>query len=453
MTGLILGFLLAQGWWRTYDNGGFDWGYSVCVDGSNNVIVAGSSTNNPNGLDAHVWKYDPNGTLLWDVTRADPGDEWVRNVCVDALGNIYIVMTDYSVAVGDARVTKYTPAGVFVGEDTYDGGRGDEGYGITYAAGGVYMAGYTMNADSNYDILAIKYDTVGTPTRLWVTIWDETGIWPWSEDIGHTIDVGPNGNPVVGGSTHYLLVSTDPDALLVEFRASDGAYVRDTIPLFSPTADDIIEDIDIRSTGQIAVVGRIAASPERAVVGVYTFTNRSWWDVIQDASYRRSLYGVDISNNNDTVLVAGLWETTSTNRDFWLRKYTWAGSNVWDTLIDHTPGSHDWAEDCLWDNTGLYTVSAGGTQVSGNSNMLVYKLPIQSVDLEEGGKPSLAFSASPCPFFSEITITGSEGPFQVFDPAGRVVMATTEKTFGRGLAPGVYFIGAPEGMLRVVKIQ
>ncbi len=445
---LFVLMVVSQGWWRTYDGGGNDWSYSVCVDDSDNVIVAGNSySNSSTGIDGHIWKYDPNGTLLWHVAIPSPGSEWLRGVDTDDNGNIYVVMTDYS--YDEIRVLKYDLSGGFRWNYSFSPNPNAlyEGTSICVDGNMVFATGYENDTLADTVSLVLLYiDTTGTLVRS--VFWSGRGTLFGADAYGHAVAVTPSGNPVVGGQ-RVDYPNSNYKAMLVEFSRSDGSEVRRREIDYGSTRE-VVEDIDIAASGDLLVVIRLETTPKSAYVGRYTSTFSSVWQrSIQSPSARRSLYGVAIGPD-DTVLVAGLWENTAGNRDFWLRKYTWTGSQVWDTLIDHTPGTDDWAEECAWDSHG-YVIASGGTTPS-NQDMLVYKLPIQQVYNPEPSDKN-ALSAFPNPFKSSFQISGGKAPFALYDATGRLVLRTDNATgLGRGLEPGVYFLQDAAGRrIRLVK--
>jgi len=448
---LLIGILLAQGWWRTWDGGGQDWGYSVCVDRENNIVVAGNSYNPSTGsVDGHVWKYSPGGDLLWDTPIPSPGEQWLRGVDVDTNNNIYVCMTDYS---GDVmRVLKYTALGNFC---------------WNYSFGPNSNADYEVQDiwvdDDRVFAVGWEYEPVGDTARVALLYLDTGGVFIrsvfWNgrtfykaDAWGHSVCVNNAGNPVVGGMrTDYPLPNCR--AMLVEFSRTTGAEVR-RVEINPTGEDEIVEDIDVHPGGDLVLVVRVETTPKSSYIYRYTSTFSQVWAVsISSGTTRLSLYGVKIGPG-DTILVSGLYQQSGQDAEFWLRKYTWGGAQAWEALIDHSGGYDDWAEDCCWDNTGLYTISAGGTVAGGtNQDLLVYKLPLQPVGHEESGKPGQAFSAAPNPFKTEITVFGAEGPFRVYDSEGRLILSTAEKTLGKGLAPGVYFIETERGMISAVKAR
>ncbi|MEO0211526.1 MAG: hypothetical protein ABIN66_06690 [candidate division WOR-3 bacterium] len=446
----MMGILLAGGWWRQWDGGGDDWGYSVCVDGANNIIVGGDSYNPGTGtIDGHIWKYDSSGNLLWDTPIPNPGNQLFRGIDTDTNNNIYVCMTDY--LANKMLVVKYTSTGSFRWSFSFGPNSNAlyEVHDIWVDRDRVFAVGFENETVEDTITMVLHYiDTGGTLIRT--VYWNGRGIFG-ADAFGHSVCVNSAGNPVAGGCrVDYPLPNYK--AMLVEFSRTTGQEVRRVE--FNPTNyREFVEDIDVHPSGDLVFVVRVDSDPKSSYVCRYTSTfSPVWQRSISSGAIRYSLYGVDVGPG-DTVLVSGLLQENGQDAEFWIRKYNWGGDSVWGTTIDHSLGYDDWSEDCAWDKTG-YVIAAGGTVAGGtNKDMLVYKLPLPPVGSEESGKPCQGIRAVPNPFRTEITISGAEGPYHVYDASGRLLFATTDKRFGGWLEPGVYFIGTKKGMIRVIKIR
>ncbi len=110
------GFSQAQHWqWNTFmGSSGLDYGYSIAVDGSGNVYVAGDSYGTwgspinayAGRWDAFVAKLDNNGVLLWHTFLGSELDDEGRSIAVDGNGNVYV--GGFSYATWGSPVNTYT---------------------------------------------------------------------------------------------------------------------------------------------------------------------------------------------------------------------------------------------------------------------------------------------------------------------------------------------------------
>ena len=98
--------------WTNYYNGpgnGNDYPCTVAVDGSNNVIVTGFSTNNAGGNDYVTIKYSGGGLPLWTNRCNGPGNSigWSTGLAVDSSGNVIFTGQSIRQGISDFLTIKY----------------------------------------------------------------------------------------------------------------------------------------------------------------------------------------------------------------------------------------------------------------------------------------------------------------------------------------------------------
>ena len=160
-----------QQWLMTYAGpAGGDFGKTIALDPSGNVLVGGQSGYTGNWFDYFVVKYDNGGVQQW-TARYNNGNnryEDLWDIAADNAGYVYI--TGQSQATGnnstpqDMATVKYTPAGNEVWVRRFDGGLNadDRAYALVLDdTANVYIAGYSKNATNN-DFMTLKYDSAGT---------------------------------------------------------------------------------------------------------------------------------------------------------------------------------------------------------------------------------------------------------------------------------------------------
>jgi hypothetical protein len=163
--------------WGTYFGENCD-AYSIAVDASGNVIIAGSTNGTKNVassgayqtkyaggyLDAFVAKFSSYGSRLWSTYYGGGNYDDGRGVAIDRSENVYITGFTKSVTgiatkgayrtTGggynqDAFLAKFSPSGRLQWGTYYGGSADDYSMGICAdAKGDAYICGYTLSADS-----------------------------------------------------------------------------------------------------------------------------------------------------------------------------------------------------------------------------------------------------------------------------------------------------------------
>ena len=165
-------------WVRRYNGpeNYIDYGRAIAVDGSNNVVVTGTSYDTAGHLDYVTIKYAPNGDTLWLRRYKGPGDDYDEAwaIAVDSIGNAYV--TGYSTGSGtsqDYATIRYYPNGDTAWVRRYNGPANGTDYAKAIAvddSGFVYVTGYSDSTGTYQDYATIKYDSSGN--EVWVRRYD-----------------------------------------------------------------------------------------------------------------------------------------------------------------------------------------------------------------------------------------------------------------------------------------
>ncbi|MCB0787628.1 MAG: SBBP repeat-containing protein, partial [Flavobacteriales bacterium] len=250
--------------WATYYGGtDGDDGYSVAIDPTGNVYVAGTTQSNTGiatpgahqtteggGRDAFLVKFDTDGNRLWGTYYGGDENDEGMGVTTDAAGNVYLVgHTESSFAIAtpgtfqtawddgeDAFVVKFNSAGVRQW-GTYCGGPDpDFGFSVAVdASGNVYLGGTTEGSTNiasagahqttfggTMDQFLVKFNSTGG--RIWGTLYGGSG-----EDIEADVALDAAGNVYLTGQTqsataistagsHQPVYNGDDDLYLVKFN-------------------------------------------------------------------------------------------------------------------------------------------------------------------------------------------------------------------------------------------
>jgi uncharacterized delta-60 repeat protein len=156
-------------WQRTLGGTNNDQGFSISIDNSGNVYVAGQTSSSGAVVqDVLITKYNTSGTIQWQRTLGGAAADFGRGIALDNSGNVYIVGQTSSSGAGsiDVIITKYNNSGSIQFQRTLGGASADQGYGISVDnLGNMYIVGITYSSGAgNADFLIAKLPTDGSLT-------------------------------------------------------------------------------------------------------------------------------------------------------------------------------------------------------------------------------------------------------------------------------------------------
>ena len=361
--------VISDGWAQTWGGTWEDIGYSVAVDASGNVYIAGLFSETidfkPDGGDPHtsngggdifLTKYDSDGSYKWTRTWGCPHtsiDDKALGVASDPSGNIvltgcYFQPIDFDPDGGDPRttngftdifLTKYDPDGNYLWTRTWGSNEYEQGEGIaTDPSDNIFLTGsfrstidfnpdggdpHTSNGEA--DVFLTKYNADGS--YQWTRTWGCSGFLGYGKDIGEGVSSDPSGNIYVTGYFQNT-VDFDPDG--GDPRISSGKF-----------------DVFLVKYG---------------TDGNYIWT-RTWGGPEPDRGYALS---VDPSGN---IVVTGEFEgtvdfnpdggdphTSNGEWDVYLTKYASDGSYIW-TRTWGGPGGNDCGYGTSFDQSGNIVVT------------------------------------------------------------------------------------------------
>ena len=291
--------------WHTFLGGsGDDIGYSVIVDESGNIYVAGLSVvswGSPlralsgNG-DAFVAKLDSSGTLLWHTFLGGNTYDRGFSIALDGNGNIYISGSSYGTwgnpiqahyGNSDAFIAKLDSSGnllwntFFGNPSTYD-----DGHGITVdETGNVYLAG-TLGAPGAYVAFVAKFDPSGNLT--WALPMGGSGY-----DQASSVVVDASGNIFVSGISEATwgsplrAFSTGTDSFIAKINPT-GSLIWNTF-LGGSGIEDSIYSIVLDESGNIYATG---------------YSDATWGNPIQAYSAGRDTLTLKLDSSGNL-----LWNT------------------------------------------------------------------------------------------------------------------------------------------------
>jgi len=273
-------------WTKQLGSSSEDYGYSVAVDSSGNIYVAGYTAGNLDGNtsagneDMILIKYNPAGIKLWTRQLGSSNNDEALGVGVDGSGNVYVAGAtsgdfDGHTHIGsfDIFLVKYNTDGVKQWSRQMGTAATDEAYALTVdSSGNSYITGLTAgNLDGNTnagveDMFLVKYDTAGT--KQWTKLLGTS-----SKDYGYGVAVDGDGNIYVAGTTEGSMDGNTSaggeDIFLVKYNA---AGTLQWIRQMGSSTDDEIWGIAMDASGSIFIVG----STDGPIDGN---TNAGSWDM------------------------------------------------------------------------------------------------------------------------------------------------------------------------------
>ncbi|MCU0782859.1 MAG: PKD domain-containing protein [Verrucomicrobia bacterium] len=330
-----------EAWVQRYNGPGnsSDSAEAVAVDGSNNVIVTGTSAGSGSAFDYATIKYSSDGVPLWTNRYNGPGnsDDNARAVAVDGSNNV--IVTGHSTGSGsgwDYATIKYSSAGVTLWTNRYNGPGNSDDYARAVAAdatNNVIVAGYSRGSGTSDDYATIKYSSTGLP--LWTNRYNGPGN---GNDRAIAVTMDHNNNVIVTG---YSTGSESGwDYGTVKY-SSAGAPLWTNRYNGPGNSDDRAMAVTVDHNNNVIVTGYSIGSEsgwdygtvKYSSAGVPLWTNRYNGPGNSDDNARA--VAVDGSNN---VIVTGYSTGSGSGYDFATVKYGLASPPVADFTADLTNG-------------------------------------------------------------------------------------------------------------------
>jgi hypothetical protein len=239
----------AELWTRQFGSSDADVAYSVSVDGSGNVFVAGYQQTSA-APSAFVRKYDSSGAELW---AQQFGLMEARAVSVDGSGNVFVAGSTYGDT--DAFVRKYDSSGAELWTRQFISDGFSSAYSVTVdGSGNAFIAG-TARGDLG--------QSGGAYDEAFVRKYDSSGTEVWTQQFGSRVDdransvsVDGSGNVVVAGITAGTVPGQTSagltDGILRKYDSS-GAEV--WTEQFGSISDDFVHSVSVDGNGAVFVAG------------------------------------------------------------------------------------------------------------------------------------------------------------------------------------------------------
>ncbi len=245
----------------------------------------------------------------------------------------------------------------------------DAGYEIAVDdSGAVYVAGRSLNPESNYDGVAIKYNKDGQ--RQWVARYNSLAN---HNDAAYALAVDDSGNVYLGGYT--LNADFNHDFLTIKYNRNG---VRQWVARYNGPANwhDGIFDLQIDQQNNVYVAGYSYAQQSGYdwVIIKYNSAGVQQWLVRyngpgngEDCPYELALD--DAAN----LYLTGYGTGKNNNFDFLTAKFNRNGVKQWAYHYNATSNKDDVSNDLVLDRTGNVCVTGKSHNPDGNSDYLTIK--------------------------------------------------------------------------------
>ncbi len=338
-------------WIRQFGSNGNDRAYGVATDaqsnafavgGTNGAIVPGGSSG---GTDGFVRKYDYNGVALWTrQVGAGPDTETIfQGVAVDGSGNVVAAgSTGDRYSSYDALVHKYNNSGTIQWTSRFGTGGGMKTSLNGVAAdptGNIYVTGSTngvlpgQTPSGSLDGFIRKYNSSGT--ELWTR---QFGNGSSSTTFPYGVALDGTGNPVVGGYQGAY----PADAFVRKFDSSSGSE------LLARQFGSPLDDQVYGAAGPFVAGFTSGSLSEASAGGTDGFIRKldnslnEVWTRQFGTSSSDAVYGV-ASYMDENSWVAGytggtLGQASAGGQDAFVRKYDAGGDHAWTVQL----GTNQW---------------------------------------------------------------------------------------------------------------
>lgn len=309
--------------------------FSVAVDASNHIAVAGALFDAVEGIGFAVVRLDPEGNVLW--TRRHDGDSVdggrAHSVAVDSTGNIFVTGRVGHVSLTpDILVVSYAPDGSLRWQRTFNGVSDESDIGMDVAvtpSDDVVVAGTMFLNVTRFDYWIAKLEGA-TGSTLWTRLLEGGGM---SDDQALSVVVDSAGGVVSAGflsSTSSLFTSA---FAVVKF---DPSGVHEWTRTFGGLGVDLALDVAVDSDDDVLAVGTVSpdtiGSREAMVVKLAGSSGATLWETRPAGGTRITrATASDVSVDSvDDVVVGGAFDDASGDLGAALVKLAGAtGNELW----------------------------------------------------------------------------------------------------------------------------
>ena len=314
--------------------------HSLAVDGAGNTHVAGQ-VQNGTSLDFRTIKYSPSGAVLWSMlfNGTGNGDDAAVAIALDASGNVVVTGLSWNGTNNDFRTIKYAAAdGTELWNVAYAGpGNGnDHAHAVALdASGNAYVAGFSSNG-TNDDYRTIKY-AAADGSELWNKTFNGPGN---GHDYVWALALDAFGNAYVTGRSSN---GSNNDFRTIKYAAADGNELWSAAFNGAGNGDDHALDIALDGSGNAYVTGEswngANLFDQRTIK--YASAGGELWSVAYTgpAGGQDTAWAVAVDGSGNAYVTGG--SVSGANFDFRTTKYSAAGGLIWSVGYNSPPYTTD----------------------------------------------------------------------------------------------------------------
>lgn len=204
-------------WNRTWGGTGTDTYFAMAIDSSNNIYLSGYTKSFGEGdTDIIIVKYDSSGQIKWNRTWGGTGQDIAYTIALDSSDDIYVAGKTKSFGEGmsDMVLVKYDGSGVQQWNRTWGGTGVEFSTSCVFdSKDSIYLVGSTGSFGAMYlDMCVVKFDSSGT--EEWNRIWSGA-----DDDYGYAIALDSSENIYIGGSQKNWS-EAENDMFFIKFSGS-----------------------------------------------------------------------------------------------------------------------------------------------------------------------------------------------------------------------------------------
>ena len=358
--------------------GGDDAVWSMAVDGSGNVYVAGSSRGGSTGNDFATIAYASNGVPLWTNRYSGAGsvDDEAVAIGVATNGIVFVGGSTFGEGYSTYTTIAYAADGTGLWTNHYNGSGifYDQLYALAVdGSGNVVVTGYTSDSAGDIGFGTIAYSSAGT--ALWTNRYEG----PAGNDIAHAIAIGTNGIIFVTGISPADAFNVD--WAVIAYSAAGNALWTNAYNGLGNSYDEA-RALATDGNGNVFVTGMayVAGYSHCATVG-YSSTGAVLWTSIYsqpgNANDEPAAVVTDAAGN---IFVAGRSFGNSGFYDALTVAYSATGIPQWTNRYDGSSHSDDEITALALDANG-YLIAAGRTANPNGYDYLTIKYSTSGVAL------------------------------------------------------------------------